>query len=153
MRSSREALNRLRAELGDLQEARDTVRDLGAFRKYETDPVSFMREVLGAKPWSRQIEIAETVLEHPLVCVQGANGVGKDFTIGQLALCGLTPEVVSCSSRLLRSAKYGKFCSERSVEHGTGLRIYRENCSLRRVGLDVTPKVGSSDSRARLCRT
>ena len=45
-----------------------------------------MREVLGASPWSCQIEIAQTVLECPLVCVQGANSVGKDFTIGQLAL-------------------------------------------------------------------
>ncbi len=80
------ALKRLRADLGELLEARVTVRDLGTFRKYESDPIAFMREVLGAEPWSRQIEIAETVMAHPLVCVQGANGVGKDFTIGQLAL-------------------------------------------------------------------
>ena len=80
------AVKRLRSELGELLETRDNVRDLDAFGKYKDDPVGFMRDVLGADPWSRQIEIAETVLELPLVCVQGANGVGKDFTIGQLAL-------------------------------------------------------------------
>ena len=80
------AVKRLRSELGELLETHDNARDLAAFWRYEDDPVGFMREVLGAEPWSKQIEIANTVLASPLVCVVGANSVGKDFTIGQLAL-------------------------------------------------------------------
>jgi len=79
-------LRRLDAELGELLERHDRARDLSEFARYESDPGAFIREVLGGDPWSRQVEIAESVRDAPLVVVRSANAVGKDWIAARLAL-------------------------------------------------------------------
>ena len=79
-------LRRLDAELGELLERHDRARDLSEFARYESDPVAFICEVLKGEPWSRQVEIAESVRDSPLVVVRSANAVGKDWIAARLAL-------------------------------------------------------------------
>jgi hypothetical protein len=79
-------LRRLDAELGELLERHDRARDLSEFARYKSDPVAFICEVLKGEPWSRQIEIAESVRDNPLVVVRSANAVGKDWLAARLAL-------------------------------------------------------------------
>jgi len=79
-------LRRLDAELGELLERHDRARDLSEFARYKSDPVAFISEVLKGEPWSRQVEIAESVRESPLVVVRSANAVGKDWIAARLAL-------------------------------------------------------------------
>jgi hypothetical protein len=79
-------LRRLDAELGDLIERHGRGRSLDEFAAYSNDPIGFIREVLGGEPWSRQVEIAESVRDSPLVVVRSANAVGKDWIAARLAL-------------------------------------------------------------------
>ncbi len=43
------------------------------------DPVWFVRECLGATPWSKQGEILEAVRDHDYVAVRSCNGSGKTY--------------------------------------------------------------------------
>lgn len=54
--------------------------------KYRDDPVAFFREVLGVDPWSKQIEVIETVRDHPRVAVSSGHKVSKSHTAAGLAL-------------------------------------------------------------------
>ncbi len=72
---------RLREDFDELIERHSTARDLNDFEQYADDPVGFIRDVLGDQPWSRQVEMAESVLKHPLVVVRSANAVGKDWAV------------------------------------------------------------------------
>lgn len=56
------------------------------FTKYADDPVGFIRDVLGAEPWSRQEEIAQAVLTDALLVVRSAHAVGKDWLAARLSL-------------------------------------------------------------------
>lgn len=47
------------------------------YRRYERDPVGFIREVLEIEPTVEQIAICESVLTEQTTCVQAAHGVGK----------------------------------------------------------------------------
>ena len=51
-----------------------------------TDPVWFVTEVLGARPWSKQAEILQAVRDHPRVAVRSCHGAGKSFIAGQVIL-------------------------------------------------------------------
>ena len=79
-------LRRLDAQLGDLIERHGRGRSLEEFAAYSNDPIGFIREVLGGEPWARQVEIAESVRDNPLVAVRSANAVGKDWLAARLAL-------------------------------------------------------------------
>ncbi len=79
-------LRRLDAELGDLIERHGRGRSLDEFAAYSNDPIGFIREVLHGEPWSRQVEIAESVRDSPLIVVRSANAVGKDWIAARLAL-------------------------------------------------------------------
>jgi phage terminase large subunit len=57
-----------------------------AFRPYATDPVGFVREVLGADPWHRQEAILRALATEPRVTVRSGHGVGKTFTAACAAL-------------------------------------------------------------------
>ena len=61
-------------------------KDLVDFECYETNPAGFIRDVLRADPWSRQIDIAESVRDNALTVVRSGNGVGKDWIAAQLSL-------------------------------------------------------------------
>jgi hypothetical protein len=79
-------LRRLDAQLGDLIERHEGARELSEFERYADDPVGFITEVLGGKPWKRQIEIANAVRDSSLVLVRSCNAAGKDWIAAQLAL-------------------------------------------------------------------
>ncbi len=79
-------LHRLERDLGDLLGRHERARELSDFARYAEDPVGFIRDVLHGKPWSRQVEIAHAVRDHPLVVVRSANAVGKDWVSAHLAL-------------------------------------------------------------------
>lgn len=50
------------------------------------DPVYFLRELLGCKPWSKQIEIIEAVRDRSKVAVRSAHGSGKDWIAARTIL-------------------------------------------------------------------
>jgi hypothetical protein len=54
--------------------------------RYRHDPVAFARDILGQELWSKQVEIAESVVAHDQVAVRGAQKVGKSNTAAVLAL-------------------------------------------------------------------
>ena len=80
------AIGQLEDDLGELLATHERGGDLSEFRRYASDPVGFIREVLKGEPWSRQVEIADAVKGSPLVVVRSANAVGKDWIAGGLAL-------------------------------------------------------------------
>jgi hypothetical protein len=53
---------------------------------YRTRPVEFGREVLGVEPWSKQIEMLETVRDHKRVAIKAGHKVSKSHTIAWIAL-------------------------------------------------------------------
>lgn len=59
---------------------------LSQLREYAEDPIGFMRDVLGADPWSRQVEIIEAVRDSPRVVVRSAHTMGKDWIMARLLL-------------------------------------------------------------------
>ena len=80
------ALNRLKAELGDLLDQRHNLTGLSHYRQYDGRPLDFYRDVLGWTPWSRQEEAAQAIEDEPFVALVGANGVGKDAFLAVHAL-------------------------------------------------------------------
>lgn len=73
-------LERFRAELeasGRIQWPSD---------KYRTNPVGFARDILGDKPWAKQVEILETVRDHKRVAVSSGHKIGKSRSAVQIAL-------------------------------------------------------------------
>ena len=44
---------------------------------YRDDPVGYCRDVLGFEPWSKQVEILESVRDHERVAVRSCHGSGK----------------------------------------------------------------------------
>lgn len=52
---------------------------------HTTDPAGWVAQRLGGFLWSKQREIAEAVVEHRRVAVRSSHGVGKSFTVAQLA--------------------------------------------------------------------
>lgn len=55
-------------------------------RKHRNDPGAWAKDVLGAHLWSKQSEIARSVVDNRLVAVQSAAGVGKSYLASILAL-------------------------------------------------------------------
>ena len=80
------ALRNLEKDVGQLLARHDQGKDLADFECFEDDPVGFCRDVLKAEPWSRQIDIAESVRDNALTVVRSGNGVGKDWIAAQLSL-------------------------------------------------------------------
>lgn len=52
----------------------------------QRDPVWWCESVLGVKPWSKQIEIMESVRDNPRTAARSCHGAGKSFTAGQVIL-------------------------------------------------------------------
>lgn len=51
-----------------------------------SDPAWWVREVLGHNPWSKQIEILESVRDNPTTAVKSCHGAGKSFSAADVAL-------------------------------------------------------------------
>lgn len=79
-------LRRLRKEFGELVAAHDRGRSLTDLDTYSNRPVDFLRDVLGADPWSAQEDVARSVQNHRRTLVQSAHAVGKDWLAARLAL-------------------------------------------------------------------
>ena len=58
-------------------------RDLSAYRE---DPLGFVLDVLGADPWSRQLDVVAAVRQHRQVAVKACHSSGKDHIAARLAL-------------------------------------------------------------------
>ncbi|MCH8031186.1 MAG: hypothetical protein IIB09_05130, partial [Bacteroidetes bacterium] len=80
------AVRRLQLDLGQLIERHDTAKSLTDYSVYANDPIGFIRDVLHADPWDRQLDIAEAVRDHPLIVVRSCNAAGKDWIAAHLAL-------------------------------------------------------------------
>ena len=50
------------------------------------NPAYFVTEVLGGRPWAKQIEIAEAVRDHKHVAVRSCHGIGKDWIAARIVL-------------------------------------------------------------------
>lgn len=61
-------------------------QDPDEFARYADDPVGFIREILGAEPWEKQVEIAEAVRDNQRVVVRSAHDMGKDWLLARLLL-------------------------------------------------------------------
>lgn len=69
--------------------------------KYKHDPVAFTEDILGAKPWSKQVEIMKSVDTNMQTVVKSCYGSGKSFTAAQVALWFLftrAPSKIICTS-------------------------------------------------------
>lgn len=55
-------------------------------KRAQNDPVWWVKEVLRATPWSKQIEILESVRDNPRTSVRSCHGVGKSYIAGQVIL-------------------------------------------------------------------
>lgn len=51
-----------------------------------TDPVAFVQEVLGEKPYEKQVEVLKAVADARRVSVVGCNGSGKDWAAARVVL-------------------------------------------------------------------
>lgn len=75
----------------------------------KVDPATFALETLGIRPWERQVEILNAVVEHDRVAVRSGHKVGKSTTAAILALWFVTTYprarvvLTSASSRQVRS--------------------------------------------------
>lgn len=56
-----------------------------ALAKCRADPALFMRKILGAEPWSKQLEILDSVVENSETNVVSGHGVGKDWLAARIA--------------------------------------------------------------------
>jgi hypothetical protein len=83
----RAEVQRVEADLGELLGSR-ALRKSGVhdYTGFADDPVGFLRDVLHADPWEKQVEIARAVVKHPLVTVRSCHASGKDWLGARLAL-------------------------------------------------------------------
>ena len=52
--------------------------------RYFNDPVLWANDYLGIKPWSKQGEVAMSLVDHKNVLVKAGHGVGKSWLAGLL---------------------------------------------------------------------
>ncbi|MDI6877582.1 MAG: hypothetical protein QMC96_12525 [Methanomicrobiales archaeon] len=55
-------------------------------RRAQADPVWWVREVLGHEPWSKQVEVLESVRDHHKTAVKSCHAGGKSFIAADAAL-------------------------------------------------------------------
>jgi phage terminase large subunit len=82
---SERILRQIVEDLGDLL-GKHTASRAADFTTYRNDPVGFIRDMLGGKPWPKQIETAEAVRDEAQVTVRSCHAAGKDWLAARLAL-------------------------------------------------------------------
>jgi hypothetical protein len=70
----------------------DRLEGISEHYPYRDDPVGWITNVLGHHLWSKQIEIANALVEHQQVAVHSCHGIGKSFLAARLMA-----QMVSCS--------------------------------------------------------
>jgi len=63
-----------------------TTAEIQTAHRLRTDPIFFVTEVLGGKPWDKQREILESVRDNPRTSVQSCEGSGKSWVEAHTAL-------------------------------------------------------------------
>jgi phage terminase large subunit len=53
---------------------------------YLEHPEEFVRDVLGATPWEKQVEIIQAIFKYSIVAVKTANSIGKTYIAARIAL-------------------------------------------------------------------
>ena len=61
----------------------------GVRTRWAADPVGFVRDALGGDPWSKQVEILESVRDHKRTAVRSGHGLGKTKTAAWTCLWSL----------------------------------------------------------------
>jgi len=56
------------------------------FLRFQKNPAWWCEQVLGEKPWPRQVEVMNAVRDHPRVAVRSGHKVGKSWTVARLVL-------------------------------------------------------------------
>jgi hypothetical protein len=77
---------KLGIEVGQVVARHEQTSAVVDFSRYRDAPVAFMRDVLNFEPWSKQIEIAESVLSHKRTVCSGCHAAGKDAVLAPLML-------------------------------------------------------------------
>lgn len=72
------------AWLGDLARQLRGEKEVSRFARWADDPNGFMTEGLHERPWSKQREIADSVLAHRKTAVQSCHGSGKSYIASRL---------------------------------------------------------------------
>ena len=80
------AVRQIKAELGDLLEARRTGLSFEELKAYKSRFVEFCRDIFGIELTPQQLEGARALMEHRQIIVQGGNAVGKDTLTALWAL-------------------------------------------------------------------
>ncbi len=70
----------------DEDAARRRIEAAAVRRRMQADPAWFLSRIVGAEPWAKQIEIAESVRDHPRTAVASAHACGKSWSAGRIAL-------------------------------------------------------------------
>jgi hypothetical protein len=74
-----------------------TAELLTAVRQAAYDnPGWYFKEILNCDPYDKQVEIIESVRDCPQTSINGANGTGKDWTVGRIILWWMTLHSVPC---------------------------------------------------------
>lgn len=71
----------------------------------QTDPVWWITEILGGRPWARQREIVESVRDHRVTAVISCHGAGKDWIAARTILWFLgcfVPSIVIATAPTVR---------------------------------------------------
>lgn len=63
-----------------------TAEEITFANRVQADPGWYVRECLGHHPWSKQIEIIESVRDNERTAVKSAHGLGKSFIAADVAL-------------------------------------------------------------------
>lgn len=98
--------------------------------KMRSDPVWFVREVLGEGPWEKQAEILEAVRDHRDVTVRSSYGVGKTFIAARAAVWFLAcfeNSVVLTTAPNFRQVKHQLWRELRTAHAKSGLNVEAVN--------------------------
>jgi hypothetical protein len=68
-----------------LLRAADALDEAGQPSPYLNDPVGWVKERLGGHLWSKQREIAESIVQHRRTAVKSCHNAGKSFLAAQIA--------------------------------------------------------------------
>lgn len=111
---------------------------------YLKHPEEFVREVLGATPWEKQVEIIRAVFKYSIVAVKTANSIGKTYIAARIALTYLmlykNSIVVTTAPtfKQVRDALWREIRTAASnAEHVTGIKLTDEEVSQTGLSLDT----------------
>lgn len=103
---------------------------------YRLHPTDFYTEVLGAKPWQKQIEILESVFKNRETAVKSCHGTGKSFNAARIALTFLMTHIGSIVVTTAPTWRQVKDVLWRELASAYNRAGYELGGSLTKVGLE-----------------